>query len=104
MHTLDLDVGVPARGWHGEAYRGHIFWDELFVFPLLNLRLHEITRTLLGRLHLHIRYRFHSLEVEITPKKLKIEALESPAGPIQVSIKGQVFELKMGETQEVDLT
>ena len=34
MHTLDLDVGVPARGWHGEAYRGHIFWDELFVFPL----------------------------------------------------------------------
>ena len=47
LHTLDLDVGVPARGWHGEAYRGHIFWDELFVFPLLNLRLHEITRTLL---------------------------------------------------------
>jgi alpha,alpha-trehalase len=30
-HTLNLDVGVPARGWHGEAYRGHIFWDELFV-------------------------------------------------------------------------
>src|SRR5690606_34706743 len=25
-HTADLDVGVPARGWHGEAYRGHIFW------------------------------------------------------------------------------
>jgi hypothetical protein len=38
---------VPARGWHGEAYRGHIFWDELFVFPILNFRFHEITRSLL---------------------------------------------------------
>ncbi len=47
MHTEDLDVGVPARGWHGEGYRGHIFWDELFIFPLLNLRIPEITRALL---------------------------------------------------------
>lgn len=47
MHTMDLDVGVPSRGWHGEAYRGHIFWDELFIFPLLNLRLPEVTRSLL---------------------------------------------------------
>lgn len=47
QHTTDLDVGVPARGWHGEAYRGHIFWDELFIFPLLNFHLPEITRALL---------------------------------------------------------
>lgn len=47
MHTMDLDVGVPSRGWHGEAYRGHIFWDELFIFPFLNLRVPEITRSLL---------------------------------------------------------
>jgi alpha,alpha-trehalase len=45
--NLDLDVGVPSRGWHGEAYRGHILWDELFIFPFLNLRLPEITRSLL---------------------------------------------------------
>jgi alpha,alpha-trehalase len=44
---VDLDVGVPARGLHGEAYRGHIFWDELFIFPFLNLRIPEITRALL---------------------------------------------------------
>jgi len=54
-NTIDLDVGVPARGWHGEAYRGHIFWDELFIFPLLNWRLPEITRALL-------MYRFRRLE------------------------------------------
>jgi alpha,alpha-trehalase len=46
-NTVGLDVGVPARGLHGEAYRGHIFWDELFIFPFLNLRAPEITRSLL---------------------------------------------------------
>ncbi|MFC9267339.1 glycoside hydrolase family 65 protein [Streptomyces zhihengii] len=46
-HTADLDVGVPARGLHGEAYRGHIFWDELFVLPYLNLRFPEVSRALL---------------------------------------------------------
>ncbi|KRL10006.1 glycoside hydrolase family 65 protein [Schleiferilactobacillus perolens] len=28
-----LDASVGARGLHGEGYRGHIFWDELFVLP-----------------------------------------------------------------------
>lgn len=46
-HTIELDAGVPARGWHGEGYRGHIFWDELFIFPFLNLRLPILTRALL---------------------------------------------------------
>ncbi|MFW6235505.1 MAG: glycoside hydrolase family 65 protein, partial [Desulfovibrionales bacterium] len=46
-NTKDLDVGVPSRGWHGEAYRGHILWDELFIFPLLNLRIPAITHALL---------------------------------------------------------
>jgi len=46
-NTIDLDVGVPARGLHGEAYRGHIFWDELFIFPFLNLRIPDVTRALL---------------------------------------------------------
>src|SRR5262249_23300766 len=53
-HSEDLDVGVPARGLHGEAYRGHIFWDELFIFPVLNLRLPTVTRALL-------RYRYRRL-------------------------------------------
>jgi trehalose/maltose hydrolase-like predicted phosphorylase len=47
-HTVHLDVGVPARGWHGEAYRGHIFWDEMFIFPVLNTRLPALTRSLLN--------------------------------------------------------
>jgi trehalose/maltose hydrolase-like predicted phosphorylase len=50
-HTADLDVGVPARGLHGEGYHGHVFWDELFVFPFLNLRLPGLTRALLQYRH-----------------------------------------------------
>ncbi|MFM9373586.1 glycoside hydrolase family 65 protein [Streptomyces sp. Da 82-17] len=46
-HTADLDVGVPARGLHGEAYRGHVFWDELFVLPHLSLHFPEVARGLL---------------------------------------------------------
>ncbi|MFR9802398.1 glycoside hydrolase family 65 protein [Pseudonocardia sp. RS010] len=46
-HDLDLDAGVPARGLHGEAYRGHVFWDELFVLPVLTLRMPQLTRSLL---------------------------------------------------------
>ncbi|HSA53934.1 MAG TPA: glycosyl hydrolase family 65 protein [Yinghuangia sp.] len=54
-HTADLDAGVPARGLHGEAYRGHVFWDELFVLPYLNLRLPEVSRALM-------RYRYRRLD------------------------------------------
>lgn len=46
-HTARHDAGVPARGLNGEAYRGHVFWDELFVYPFLNFRLPGITRGLL---------------------------------------------------------
>ncbi len=32
-HNVNIDFGIPARGLHGEAYRGHIFWDELYILP-----------------------------------------------------------------------
>jgi trehalose/maltose hydrolase-like predicted phosphorylase len=53
-NIIDIDAGIPARGLHGEAYRGHVFWDELFVFPMLNMRAPEIARSLL-------RYRYRRL-------------------------------------------
>jgi HAD superfamily hydrolase (TIGR01509 family) len=45
---VDLDAGVPARGLHGEGYQGHVFWDELFVYPILTLRRPDLSRALLG--------------------------------------------------------
>ncbi|QES47065.1 trehalose 6-phosphate phosphorylase [Streptomyces venezuelae] len=50
-HTAELDTGVPARGLHGEAYRGHVFWDELFVLPYLALHFPETARALLMYRH-----------------------------------------------------
>ena len=55
LHSVDMDVGIPPRGWHGEAYRGHVMWDELFIFPYLTLRMPVLTRALL-------RYRYHRLD------------------------------------------
>jgi trehalose/maltose hydrolase-like predicted phosphorylase/beta-phosphoglucomutase-like phosphatase (HAD superfamily) len=50
-NTIGLDVGVPARGWHGEAYRGHVFWDEMFIFPFLNFQRPILAEVLLGYRH-----------------------------------------------------
>jgi len=50
-----LDASVTARGLHGEAYRGHIFWDELFILPFYNLHFPEVAKSLL-------MYRYRRLE------------------------------------------
>lgn len=42
-----MDVGIPARGWTGEDYRGHIFWDETFVLGFLSCRFPAIVRSIL---------------------------------------------------------
>ena len=46
-HNVHIDAGMTARGLHGEAYRGHIFWDELFILPFYELHFPEIARALL---------------------------------------------------------
>ena len=46
-HNKNIDAGMPARGLHGEAYRGHIFWDEMYIMPFYNLHFPEISKALL---------------------------------------------------------
>ncbi|MGZ8244879.1 beta-phosphoglucomutase family hydrolase [Methylomagnum sp.] len=87
-NSVDLDVGVPARGWTGEAYQGHIFWDELFIFPFLNFRIPEITRSLL-------MYRYRRLD-------------EARAAAKTAGFQGAMFPWQSGsdgqeETQELNL-
>jgi len=53
--NASIDAGIPARGLHGEAYRGHIFWDELFILPFYNLQFKEVARSIL-------MYRYNRLE------------------------------------------
>ncbi len=47
IHNIKVDAGFPARGLHGEAYGGHIFWDEIFAMPFYDLHIPEISRALL---------------------------------------------------------
>lgn len=53
-NSMDLDAGIPARGW-SEGYQGHVFWDDLFVFPFLLLRMPSIAQSLL-------KYRYRRLD------------------------------------------
>ncbi len=87
-NSIGLDIGVPARGWTGEAYQGHIFWDELFIFPFLNYRMPEITRSLL-------MYRYRRLG-------------EARAAARSAGFQGAMFPWQSGsdgqeETQELNL-
>lgn len=43
----DLDAGLPARGLSGEGYRGHIFWDIIFIYPFLMLHMPSVCRNLM---------------------------------------------------------
>lgn len=46
-HNVDIDASFTARGLHGEAYRGHIFWDELYILPFYNIQLPATARATL---------------------------------------------------------
>lgn len=87
-HTADMDASVPARGLNGEAYRGHVFWDELYVYPFLSLRMPEVTRALL-------LYRYRRLD-------------EARAAAETAGLRGAMFPWQSGsegteETQRVHL-
>ena len=88
LNSIGLDIGVPARGWTGEAYQGHVFWDELFIFPALNYRAPELTRSLL-------MYRYRRLN-------------EARAAAAEAGFRGAMFPWQSGsdgqeETQELNL-
>ena len=87
-NTADLDAGMPARGLNGEAYRGHVFWDEVYAFPFFNVRLPEVTRGLL-------MYRYRRLG-------------EARAAAREAGFRGAMFPWQSGsegteETQRVHL-
>jgi len=87
-NTADPDAGLPARGLNGEAYRGHVFWDEIYAFPFFNVRLPEVTRGLL-------MYRYRRIG-------------EARAAAREAGLRGAMFPWQSGsegieETQRVHL-
>ena len=47
MAAKDLDISITARGLDGEAYRGHIFWDELYIMPFYIMHFPDTAKQLL---------------------------------------------------------
>jgi trehalose/maltose hydrolase-like predicted phosphorylase len=87
-NTADLDAGLPARGLNGEAYRGHVFWDEIYALPFFNVRLPDVTRGLL-------MYRYRRIG-------------EARAAAREAGLRGAMFPWQSGsegieETQRVHL-
>lgn len=47
-NNATIDAGIAARGLHGEAYRGHIFWDELYILPVYFLFFPKVAKSILN--------------------------------------------------------
>ncbi|MDM8555535.1 HAD-IA family hydrolase [Desulfococcaceae bacterium HSG7] len=54
-HNKTIDAGITARGLHGEACRGHVFWDEIYILPFYNYHFPQISKALL-------MYRYNRLD------------------------------------------
>ncbi|MBN2778662.1 MAG: beta-phosphoglucomutase family hydrolase [Bacteroidales bacterium] len=87
-HNIGTDTSIGARGLHGEAYRGHIFWDELFIAPFFNIKFPELSKTML-------LYRYNRLNE--ARKYAKENNFEGAMFPWQSGSKGTE------ETQELHL-
>jgi trehalose/maltose hydrolase-like predicted phosphorylase/CheY-like chemotaxis protein len=79
-HNAKIDAALGARGLHGEAYRGHIFWDELFAMPFYDYQTPEVSRAIL-------KYRYKRLD------KARKYAKEN-------GYKGAMFPWQSGSTGE----
>ncbi len=84
-------VDLLQRGYTGIVTRGDVLW--------LNPSLPEEMRCL----SMCIRYRGHSLDLEIRQEGLKVHARASNASPIKIGVKDGVYEIKAGEDREFQL-
>ncbi|WP_283680430.1 glycosyl hydrolase family 65 protein [Lentilactobacillus sp. Marseille-Q4993] len=79
LATGDLDASTGARGLHGEAYRGHIFWDVTFDLPFYALHYPKIARQCL-------MYRYNRLDE--ARKYAESEGKKGAMFPWQSGLKG----------------
>lgn len=79
IESGQLDASVGARGLHGEAYRGHVFWDEMFILPFYTLHRPELAKQLLA-------YRYRRLQM--ARKNAEAEGYAGAMYPWQSASKG----------------
>jgi len=84
-------VDLIQRGYTGIETRGDVLW--------LNPCLPEE----LADLRMGIRYRGHSLSVEINSDNIKVSAFRCSEEPIKIAYKDEVFDLREGDSKEIAL-
>ncbi len=99
-NSKGLDIGMPARGIHGEAYRGHIFWDEIFILPFYLINFPDIAKE-------HLIYRYNRLKQ--AKEYAKSEGYEGAMFPWQSADTGEEESQKIhynpvGDSWDLDLS
>jgi alpha,alpha-trehalase len=84
-------VDVVKRCFTGIEPRGDILWFN----PLLPEEMRK--------LQLQVRYRGHTLDLQFTDEKLMVKARMVSETPIKIGHKEKTFDIKAGETKEIDL-
>lgn len=46
-HNKNFDASVTARGLHGEGYRGHVYWDEIYIMPFYCMHYPDAAKAML---------------------------------------------------------
>jgi alpha,alpha-trehalase len=85
-------VDLITRGYTGIEPRDDVLWFN----PCLPEKM--------AKLHVHIRYRGHALEVEVTSDRLEVRALKSTEMPIKVGFKEKTYDLEAGFAVKLDLS
>jgi trehalose/maltose hydrolase-like predicted phosphorylase len=103
----DIQGGTTREGIHLGAMAGTVdLLQRCFTGLELRdgeLRFHPVLPDELRRLSFQIRYRKHSLTVEMTPAELTLASDPSGAEAIALVVDGQPFVLKPGERKNVRL-
>jgi alpha,alpha-trehalase len=84
-------VDLIQRGYSGIEARGDVLWFN----PCLPEELED--------LRMQIRYRGHSLSVQINSDNITVSAFRCTEEPIKIGVKDQVFDLREGDSQKVAL-
>ena len=103
----DIQGGTTAEGIHLGAMSGTIDLIQRCYAGIETrqdrLQLNPYLPDELKELRFDIFYRQHQIDVTITQSQLSIRSRLSTAPPITIGFRGQVIELKTGDTLELEL-
>jgi alpha,alpha-trehalase len=105
--VADVQGGTTPEGIHLGAMAGTVDLVQRCYTGIEavgeELRLNPTLPRELARLELRLRYRGHSLELDISDGKLRVRCLECGQAPITVAHRGKKHELQGGGSLEMEL-